>query len=311
MITFVLLTFQGLFAQSITTNSYDIKTSLTSFHLNDKVKSILSTAIDAKGNLTTLPFTENEFYNQVKLEFNMNGNIVKRTNYLDYRNKLAVYSYIDYQYNKSNQIIEQKITVINNYEDPLRIASLKTFDYNSKGKILHLNEIVNSKTSSSNYQTEFIYNLSQLDQVIIKLNQVISSRNQFYYNKKGLLIKDETISFDGKRGMERTYVYDEQIPIYQEEEFADRKKITYYDSDNDIIKLQQFDQNKNLNLELVYNSQNNLVQAKVQTFIQGKPILNEYNLSYLLDKKGNWTTCQVSSQGAIQYYIHRTITYYS
>ena len=115
------------FAQKISTNDYEVKTTLADFNLKGKVEKIISTATEANGNSTTLPFYENEYYDQVSLEFNPKGLLTKRTNYLDYRGKLAVYNYVNYDYNNANLIDKQTNVVINNGEDPKRTASDKKF----------------------------------------------------------------------------------------------------------------------------------------------------------------------------------------
>ena len=125
--TICLAASQANFAQKISTNDYEVKTTLADFNLKGKVEKIISTATEAKGNSTTLPFYENEYYDQVSLEFNPKGLLTKRTNYLDYRGKLAVYNYVNYDYNNANLIDKQTNVVINNGEDPKRTASDKKF----------------------------------------------------------------------------------------------------------------------------------------------------------------------------------------
>lgn len=125
-IGFSIIAFQLNYAQKISTNDYEVKTTLADFNLKGRVEKVTSTATDAKGNTTTLPFLENEFYNQISLEFNQKGLLIKRTNYLDYQGKLAVYNYVNYDYNNSNFIDKQTNTVINNGEDPNELLLTKT-----------------------------------------------------------------------------------------------------------------------------------------------------------------------------------------
>ena len=105
LITFIVLFISNNgFAQKISTNDYEVKTTLADFNLKGKVEKIISTATEVNGDSTTLPFYENEYYDQVSLEFNPKGLLTKRTNYLDYRGKLAVYNYVNYDYNNYNVI---------------------------------------------------------------------------------------------------------------------------------------------------------------------------------------------------------------
>ena len=213
--SFIIAT-QTLFAQKISTNDYEVKTTLADYNLNGKVEKIVSTAYDSKGNTTTLPFYENEFYDQIVLEFNPKGLLTQRSNYLDYRGKLAVYNFVDYRYNANNLIENQKNTVINNGEDPKRIASDKTFAYDSKNRLFTLIEKIEGKTTKSIYETVFNYS-NTLDKITTKVEGATISENNLKYNKKGLLVMDEMSSFDGKKGRKSYYIYDKETPIFQEE----------------------------------------------------------------------------------------------
>ena len=297
------------FSQEIIINEYQSLVKSSDFHLKGNVEKVISTAYDAKENTTTLPFLENEFYNQVSLNFNEKGNLTKRTNSLDYKGKIATYSFIEYTYDSSNRLIEQKTTVINNGEDPLRIASLKNFKYNSTGNISSLNEIVKSKSTTSVYQTDFDYT-TKLNEITTKIDNSTSSKNQFTYNKLGRINKVETTSFDGKKGLTKYFIYDQNTPVYLEEMFDNRKQITFYDLENGQTKFQKFDQNQNLKLELVFNNQKNLTSAKIQTFQNGKSVLKTYDLNYQFDTIGNWVICEVSNNGNVNYVIKRSISYY-
>lgn len=298
------------FAQEIIVDEYLSKVNLADYKLFGKIERITSTAIDANGNTTTLPFLENEFYNQITLDFNKKGLLTKRINYLDYSNKLAIYSFTENNYDNNNRLNQQKKTVINNNEDPLRIASLKTYSYDINGNIIFINEVLKGKTTTSIYQTEFIYS-DKLNEIVTKINQKIVSKNQLTYNKKGLLIKNETISFDGKKGLKKYYIYDGIKPIYVEEYNDEKQQIAFNNIDFKTSKFQQFDQNNNLKTEFIYNSNHQIIEAKNQSFKQGNPILKEYHLSYQLDPQGNWIACEVKSEGIITYLITRKITYYN
>lgn len=297
-------------AQELSPNEYEIKTNLKDFSLNGKIQKLVSTAKDVNGHFITLPFLENEYYNQFQLEFNQRGQLTKRTNYLDYNGKIGTYSFVDYTYNTSYLLTTQKTTIVNNGEDPLRVSSLKEYGYNNKGNISVLNEIVKGKSSASSYQTDFIYS-HRLENITTKVDGTIFSKNQFWYNKKGQIIKIENISFDGKKGLTKYYIYDDKTPIYTEENINNRRNITFINIDTGTKKFQQFDQNQNLKLELVYNNQKNVIEAKAQSFIGGKSILKTYTFSYEFDNYKNWTTCKVVENEKPVYIITRNITYYN
>lgn len=297
------------FAQEITTDEYQPKVNLQDYKLNGKVEKITSAAFDLNNNTTTLPFLDNEFYNQIDLEFNKKGQLTKRTNYLDYQSKLAIYSFTENFYDHKNRINQQKTTVINNGEDPLRIASLKDFIYDNKGYLINITEELKGKNSASSYQTEFIYS-PKLSEIITKHNNDILSKNVLFYNKNGNLSKEEVTSIDGKRGLRKYYIYDNQTPIFLEENNNGKKQITFIDIDDNTSNFQQFDQNQNLQFEFVRDENNQIIKAKKQSFNQGKSILNSYNLTYDLDQFGNWILCNVTNNGSLKYQIKRTIVYY-
>ena len=297
------------FAQEIIVDEYQPRVNLQDYKLNGKVEKITSTATDKNGNTTTLPFLENEFYNQIVLEFNKKGQLTKRVNYLDYQNKLAIYSFTENNYDHKNRVNQQKTTVINNGEDPLRIASLKEYSYDNKGNILTIKEELKSKNSASTYLTDFIYT-NQLNEIITKHNNDILSKNVLIYNKNGKLSKEEVIAVSGKKGLKKYYIYDNQTPIFLEENNNGKKQITFITIEDNASIYQQFDQNQNLQFELVKDINNQIISAKKQSFSQGKPILNSYNLTYDLDQFGNWITCNVFKNEELNYQIKREIIYY-
>ena len=294
-------------AQEIKTQDYLPLTDLKDFQLKGKVREVISTVKDTKGNTTTLPFVDHEYYDQIKYEFDSKGKLTKKTNYLDYRKKLGVYSFTDYSYS-NGKISQQITTVLNNGEDPKRIATDKQFVYNSKGQILSIAEKVKSKTSSTSYQTDFDY-LPILQQITTKTDGVLSSKNQLYYNKKGLLIKEETLSFDGKKGLIKYFVYNGNQPVYQEELVNKSTSITFLDASTNQTKYQQFDNNKNLKLEITKDKNNEIIGIKNQTFRNGKSQLDIYTISYTFDAAGNWTKAVINQDNQLKYNISREIIY--
>ena len=289
--SFIIAT-QTLFAQKISTNDYEVKTTLADYNLNGKVEKIVSTAYDSKGNTTTLPFYENEFYDQIVLEFNPKGLLTQRSNYLDYRGKLAVYNFVDYRYNANNLIENQKNTVINNGEDPKRIASDKTFAYDSKNRLFTLIEKIEGKTTKSIYETVFNYS-NTLDKITTKVEGATISENNLKYNKKGLLVMDEMSSFDGKKGRKSYFIYDNETPVFLEEIAGNSSKIMFLENGN-ISKLQSFDANKKLDYQADFDSRKQIIHFKKQSFKNGETILTSYQVTYEYDAKNNWTKASIS-----------------
>ncbi len=296
------------FAQKISTNDYEVKTTLADFNLKGKVEKVTSNATNAKGNTTTLPFLENEFYNQISLEFNSKGLLTKRTNYLDYQGKLAVYNYVNYDYNNSNLIDKQTNTVINNGEDPKRVASDKNFVYDNKNQLINLTEKIEGKSSKSNYETIFNYS-NKLNKITTKVEGSTISENNLTYNKNGLLVLDEMTSFDGKKGRKSYYIYDKETPIFQEEIAGNSSKIMFFENGN-ISKLQSFDANKTLAYQADFDSKNEIVNFKKQSFRNGQIVLTSYQVSYEYDSKNNWIKASISTNGELKYVVKRTINYY-
>lgn len=302
------LSFQLSFGQKISTNEYEVKTTLDDFNLKGKVEKIVSTATDSQGNSTTLPFYENEFYNQILLEFNHKGNLTKRTNYLDYRGKLAVYNFVNYNYNNSNIIDKQTNTVINNGEDPKRIASDKTFGYDSQNRLIKLEEKIEGKSSKSNYETVFNYS-DKLNKITTKVEGSTISENNLTYNKNGYLVLEETSSFDGKKGRKSYYIYDGKMPTFREDVVGNTSKISFFENGN-ISKIQVFDANKKLEYQADLNSKNEITNFKKQSFKNGQSVLSTYQVAYDYDAKGNWIKANVTSDSGLKFIVNRTISYY-
>ena len=296
------------FAQKISTNDYEVKTTLADFNLKGKVEKIISTATEANGNSTTLPFYENEYYDQVSLEFNPKGLLTKRTNYLDYRGKLAVYNYVNYDYNNANLIDKQTNVVINNGEDPKRTASDKKFVYDNNNRLINLTEKIEGKSSKSSYETVFSYS-NKLDKITTKVEGSTISENNLTYNKNSLLVLDEMTSFDGKKGRKSYYIYDGKIPVYNEEIAGNSSKIMFFENGN-ISKLQSFDNNKMLAYQADFDSKNEIINLKKQSFRNGQTVLTEYQVTYDYDSKNNWIKASISTNGTLKYVVKRTISYY-
>lgn len=295
-------------AQTISTNDYKLKTSKEDFNLQGNVKEVIVKTTDAKGNWSTLPFGDSEYFNQYTLNFNPKGNLIKQTNYLEYQGKLGVYNFVENTYNTHQNLINQVLTIVNNGEDPIRIASQKTFQYNSKNQVIRIDELLKGKNSSSTYQTEFIYH-DRLDEVITKVDQVKSSSNHYTYNKKGNVVKVETVSFDGKSGLKKFFIYDGKLPVYQEENINNRKVMAYYHQGK-MNTYKVYNAKQELDMQFNYNAKNEIVGFKKSAFVQGKPELEDYQVNYTYDSKENWTKAEIFSNNTLKYIVIRDIQYY-
>jgi len=308
-IQFVLLfSVTSLLGQPISTNEYFVKSTLNDFHLKGKVKAITTNAKDNNGDWVTLPFGVNEFYNQYVLEFNSKGLLIKQTNYLDYRGKLGVYNFVDNVYSNESLIKNQKVTIVNNGEDPQRVSSDKSFDYNDKNNLLTLNEVVKGKNSSSTYQTEFLYT-NRLDEVVTKVNQVKSSSSHYVYNRAGNLISVKNTSFDGKAGLFKYFIYDNNSAIYKEETINNRKIITYFNADEPSY-LQVFNEKQQLDYQVDFNYKNEIVSFKKSAYKNNQILLNSFQVHYAYDDQGNWIEAKISTDNQLKYVVNRKIQYY-
>lgn len=295
-------------AQEIHTNEYKTNISLSDFHLNGKVKNILTTAKNINGEYATLPFFENELYNQILLEFNRYGLLDKQTNYLDYSGRLGVYSFVDYVYKDSKLLVGEKKTIINNGEDPKRIASDKKYIY-ANNNLVGLVEVLKNKSSSiTNYETNFEYS-NQLNKIVTKIEGKIISENNLTYNKNGLLVLNELTSFDGRKGNKTFFIYENDEPIFQQKIGGNINTVTFFDK-NSLSKIQSFDSNKDLVYEASFNARNEIESIKKQYFKNGKSFLSDYEIKYSYDKFDNWILADVYEGSKLKYTINREINYY-
>lgn len=295
-------------AQEIHTNEYKTNISLSDFHLNGKVKNILTTAKNINGEYATLPFYENELYNQFSLEFNRYGLLDKQTNYLDYRGRLGVYSFIEYSYKDSKLLVGEKKTIVNNGEDPKRIASDKKYIY-ANNNLVSLVEVLKNKSSSiTNYETNFEYS-NQLNKIVTKIEGKIISENNLTYNKSGLLVLNELTSFDGRKGNKTFFIYENNEPIFQQKIGGNINTVTFFDKKS-LSKIQSFDSNKDLFYEASFNSRNEIESIKKQYFKNGKSFLFDYEIKYSYDKFDNWILADVYEGSKLKYTINREINYY-
>ncbi len=59
-----------------------------------------------------------------------------------------------------------------------------------------------------------------------------------------------------------------------------------------------------------FDSKNEIITFKKQSFRNGQTVLTEYQVTYDYDSKNNWIKASISTNGTLKYVVKRTISYY-
>ena len=282
------------------------KTNLADFHLTNNVRFVQIKSVDYYNQQVTTGFLDNEYFNQVEYHFNANGNLINRTNYLEYGNRLGIYSIENYQYNPQNFINQYEKIIVNNGEDPKRVEELKTYSY-SNNRLIREDYTHQSKSKKTTYQTLYEYQ-NNLTKITDQVEQVKNAEVNFTYNPKNELVQSQTTLFNGKKGQTEFLISNEKgQPIAYEKIINNQKTYVFEDYSNHKTTRQYFDNQLNLIKEEVFQN-NDLIRLKKKEN-ESQNSLSTFTFDYQYDSFGNWITCLVKRNGSPYQTISRQIKY--
>lgn len=281
--------------------------SIVDFGLIGKVKEMQTKSIETVSNRPATGFFSNEYYNQTVHRFDQNGLLLSKTNFLEYGNRLGVYSEENYHYNRSNQLEEYQKIILNNGEDPRRIEEHKKYQYQN-GKLIQEDFVYQSKSNQIRYQTLYTQN-KDLQKIVDKTEGANNSETTFLYNGNQNLVKTETTYFNGEKGLVEYFIYDEAGNTIAVERIGKNlRSFGFEDKEKRKETRRFFDANWQLEREEMYNN-NELISLK-KAEKEGQNFLNTYTFNYQYDSHGNWVKCEVFRDARPWQIIERTISYY-
>ncbi|WP_395090756.1 hypothetical protein ACF3NR_06995 [Vaginella massiliensis] len=282
------------------------KTNLKDFSLVGKIKKIKTSAVDAYHRYAT-GFLDTEYFNAVGYEFDRNGNMVSRANYLEYGKRLGLYSQETFVYNATNRLIEYSQTIIQNGEEPSRVQDYKLYQYKGD-QLLSERYTRSTKTNTTQFQSTFRYD-EDLEQITDWVNGVKSNEVNFSYNSNHQLVKTELINFNGSKGLIEYLISDEKgRTIGIEKNIQNRKTYAFAEYGSNSLTLRTTDEAMNVIREGVYRNQE-LVSLKKKNK-ESDATLAHFTFEYDYDHYGNWTRCVVSQNGRLVQTLTRQIAYY-
>src|SRR5690606_40214402 len=170
------------------------------FQLNGNVESVQTKSDDWKNEQrTSAPgFFETENFDSVYLKFDRNGNLILRTNFLDYQGKLGLFDETKFRFNAENQIEYQETILIQNGEEPRKTSQQRIYYY-IKNKLARIDEFNSGRTTDQFWVTNFIYEGGRLKRKDFWMEDKVFSYSEFAYRLMKIT-KEETFHNDGKPG---------------------------------------------------------------------------------------------------------------
>lgn len=280
------------------------------FHLKGKIKTLKSTTYAIEnGNWEVSGFLDSEYFNQVELDFNHLGNIISKTQYLDYRGKLGIFDQTFYQYNPQNQLVKQKTILIQNQEEPQRFSQIKKFYY-LNSQIIRIDEFNLGLNNDQTWTFNYLYQNQNLiekhtwmeDQIFSKTIYKYDITNQLYqtidYTNHGKEMKKIEESFDKNNQVKTVQTSYGNQKFIETIHYKNPKRIVYEKTNEFGVLLNQKEYNKYQLINLVKKRENSQDQ-----FIN-------FEFQYDYDKYENWVECIISVNHIPKYKIKRLITYF-
>ncbi|MDK7374180.1 hypothetical protein QP519_01270 [Weeksella virosa] len=304
---FFLSSFCMLHAQMQSKQTPKQALSITDFGLIGKVKEIQTKSIEAISKRAATGFFSNEYYNQTIHRFDYNGLLLYKTNFLEYGNRLGIYSEENYHYNQSNQLTEYQKIILNNGEDPRRVEEQKKYYYQN-GQLVQEDFVYQSKSNQIRYQTLYTHD-KDVQKIVDKIEGIKNSETVLLYNENQNLVKTETTYFNGEKGLVEYFIYDNSSnPIAVERIGKNLHAFGFEDKERRKETRRFYDANWQLEREEVYNNNELIALKKAEK--EGQSFLNIYTFDYQYDSHGNWVKCEVFRDARPWQIIERTIAYY-
>lgn len=282
---------------------------LHDFKLNGNVQSLESTSYSFSQTKTSPSgFLDSELYDKIKLDFDRNGNLVSRENYLDYQGKLGLFDKTVYQFNSHNQIEKQETTLIQNGEEPKKISQRKLLYYLGD-RLIRTDEFNFGRTTDQFWVINYIYIGGRLKKKVFWMDDKIFSVTEFEH-RLYKIISETTIHNDGKKGQKINFEYDDNQRIKNKTTEAGNEKMTesfLYEKDHlkeHIIKNKQ----QEVQLKETFNSFG--LPVLIEKINYNTNSLTAYKFEYEFDLQNNWINCVILEDGTPRYKIIRKINYY-
>lgn len=282
----------------------------TDFELTGKVKSVQSVCRPYynSGKTAVSGFLGHEDYDSVFLSFDKRRNLVLRENYLDYKGKLGIFDRTINQINPSNLIEKSEITLIQNDEEPRKIAQRKRYYY-LKNQLIRMDEFNSGRTSDQNWTANSVYKNGVLSEKIYWMDDAVFSTEKFEFDKNYNPVSKKTFSNNGTAGLQIDYQNDKSgMPINTISQSTGLKTEEIIDYKGFYPSKITFKNGSEITKTVFYNPAGRVFE--VDRINYQNQNIDIFKFEYEFDSENNWIRCEISKNGQKAFVISRTISYY-
>ena len=295
----------------LATNCLVAQKKTIDFGLMGNVKSLSSvTTYYSNSNQTTHSgFLDSENFDSIYLEFDRKRNLVLRENYLDYRGNLGIFDRTLFHYNPTNQIEKKENFLIQNGEEPKKLAQEIKFYY-LHNQLIRVDEFNSGRTSDQYWVVNWVYENGWLKEKIYWMEDQIFSKDEFEFNSFYQTISEKNYSNNGN--INRYKFFENQrsgLPTRIVTQTGNEQTIEKFEYSNNYLKRREIiDHKGNTTLIEIFDTNGKLHEVKKYNYTNLS--FDTYTFDYELDEKNNWVKCNISHNEQLKYQINRIINYY-
>lgn len=281
------------------------------FQLKGKVKTVESTTYLVLDDTQTTAsgFLDSEYFDAVKLDFDHQGNLVLRQNYLDYQGKLGLFDKTIYWYNPENQLEKTETTLVQNGEEPTRISQTKNYYYLAN-KLVRADEFNFGRTTNQTWIINYKYFHQNLSEKEFWMEDEIFSKEIHTYDLTNYIESIQTFHNDGKIGQIIFFQYAEKRNLKNKiTETGNEKIVESFEYENGLLKtLILKDSKDEIQMRKTYYPSGLPATIEKKDYNQNR--LLKYDFKFTFDSQNNWINCLILEDEKQKFRIVRKINYH-
>lgn len=282
------------------------------FGLIGNVKSLQSVTKPYFESSTTTAsgFLDSEQFDSIYLEFNQKKSLVVRENYLDYRGKLGIFDRTTFEYNYLNQIEKIENLLIQNGEEPQKIAQKKKFYY-LNNQLIRVDEFNSGRTTEQFWVANYVYNeKNQVKEKVFWMEDEYFSKEVYEFDFNNHLISSKTYSNNHTLGKIVNYKNNKEgLPIEIRTTHGNNESIERYEYGKIYKSSYQMNDSKGkIILKELYDENAGLKEVKKFNYKSKK--IDNYSFIFEFDNENNWIHCEILKNEVPTFSIQRKITYF-
>lgn len=281
------------------------------FGLIGNVKSLSSvtTSFQNPNQTTTSGILDSEYFDSIYLEFDQKRNLTLRENYLDYRGKLGIFDRTFFRFNANNQIEKIENFLIQNGEEPKKLAQEKKFYY-IHNQLLRVDEFNSGRTSNQFWVVNWIYEKGWLKEKVYWMEDQVFSKDVFEFDSKHHPISEKNYSNNGNTNRFKFFEnHRSGLPMRIITQTGNEQTVENFEYGINYLKKRELIDNKG-NITWVEKFDVNGRIFEIKKYNYTTLSYDTYNFDFELDKTNNWVKCNISLNGQLTFQINRKINYF-